>query len=196
MAANAVDEPYTPAPPSGATLAGSVVVSDCVGDVPWIRFSLSLDDPDNVATGNTATLVITNGTNNVSVPLGQLVDGKLKGSVLWPGASVDSSGNPTGWPGWMQQNGEWVQTSGNFAWTRGGISAVVRVNPDLSVPLSYPRSSPECATGPTFASISGNPADLAATGMNATAVPIALGVGGVLLIGGIVLVARRRIARR
>lgn len=198
-----VVDPYVPTPHMEPTLAGSVVASECLGDVPWIGYSVSMDDPASLATGNTASLYITDGANSVTVPLGELVDGALSGRVLWPGASVDASGNPTGWPGWVQQaDGTWVETTGNYAWTRGNISAELRVNPVLAVPLSYPPSTPGCANGPTVTPAGGNPQaagvsdPLAATGMPATALPLAVGIGGALLLCGVAILLVRRAARR
>jgi len=189
---------YTPVQHAAPTLAGSTAVGECDGDVPWISYSVELTDPDNQSTGHTARLVLTDGTESATIELGDLVDGKLDGRVLWPGASVDEDGNPTGWPGWAFVNGEWVETDGNFAWTRGNISAKIEVNPEVAVPLSYPPSTPECATEPQNP---GEPhpstpatAGLPATGLSASMLPIAV-TGGVLAALGIVvlfIVMRRR----
>ncbi|MGN8551854.1 UNVERIFIED_CONTAM: LPXTG cell wall anchor domain-containing protein [Microbacterium sp. SLM126] len=202
MAASAVeDDPYTPNEPTAATLAGSVAVGECVADVPYISYDITLTDPDKQSTGNTASLVLSSGANVVTIPLGTLVNNRLSGTVLWPGASADDEGNATGWPGWALEGGTWVETSGNFAWTRGNISAVIKVNPDLPVALSYPAASPNCATPPTALSPEtpgstasvGDPA-LAATGGSLPY--LAAGVGVVLVgLGAAVVVYRRRSAR-
>ncbi len=187
-AAYAVDE-YQPPPPNAATLAGSSVTTDCQRDVPWIRFDVVLNDPDSQVTSHDAVLVLSGGGESTEIALGMLVGGKLSGSVLWPGASVDGSGNATGWPGWAFENGRWVETSGNYAWTRGSISAVIRVNPELSVPLAYPPATAACA-GPV-ASAGVGATSLPATG---SAMPIAVaGVGAAMLaVGGAAIVIRRR----
>lgn len=191
-AAHAFDG-YPPPPPDSATLAGSSVVADCYGDVPWINYHVVLNDPDGQVTSHDAVLVLAGGDQSVEIPLGTLVDGQLSGRVLWPGASVDGSGNPTGWPGWTSQNGQWVETNGNFAWTRGAISAVIRVNPDLSVPLAYPPATAVCAN--PAAAGAGASTTLPATG---SVVPLAaLGLGVALLgAGGVAIVHRRRRASR
>ncbi|WP_141894473.1 cell wall protein [Microbacterium kyungheense] len=186
------DDGYTPNQHQAPTLAGSTAVGECDGDVPWISYSVELTDPDNQSTGHTARLVITNGTESETIVLGELVNGTLSGRVLWPGASVDENGNPTGWPGWAFVNGEWVETDGNFRWTRGDISATIEVNPEVAVPLSYPPSTPQCATNPHNP---GEPATagLPATGLSASTLPIAV-TGGALAVLGVVLlfVMRRR----
>lgn len=187
-AAYAVDE-YPPPPPNAATLAGSSVVADCEQDVPWVRFHIVLSDPDGQVTSHDATLVLSGGGESTEIALGTLVDGELSGRVLWPGASVDGDGNATGWPGWAFENGQWVETSGNYAWTRGSISAVIRVNPDLSVPLAYPPATAACADPVEAAGVGA--ATLPATG---STVPVAIaGVGAALLAaGGVAIVLRRR----
>ncbi|MCW3494597.1 LPXTG cell wall anchor domain-containing protein [Microbacterium sp. SSM24] len=200
MAASAVEEdPYTPHEPTAATLAGSVAVGECVADVPYIHYDITLTDPDEQSTGNVASLVLSSGSNIVTVPLGTLVDNHLSGTVLWPGASVDDEGNPSGWPGWAFVDGTWVETSGNFAWTRGSISAVIKVNPELSVPLSYPAATPNCATTPPTALSPESPASVGDPALAATggSLPyIAAGVGVALVgLGAAVVVYRRRSAR-
>ncbi|GAB2837789.1 cell wall protein [Microbacterium insulae] len=201
-AALAVEEdPYTPIDPTEPTLAGSVAASECEGDVPYISYTVTLTDPDGQSTGNDASLVLSSGANSVTIPLGTLVNGQLAGKVLWPGASVDGAGNPTGWPGWAFVDGEWVETTGNFAWTRGSISAVLQVNPDLAVPLSYPPATPNCAAQPPTALSPDSPetasvdgAALAATG---GALPYAVAGTGLGLVGlGVAAVLLRRRSAR
>ncbi|MGX1688908.1 LPXTG cell wall anchor domain-containing protein [Microbacterium sp. NPDC055442] len=184
---------YTPDEPTAPTLAGSTAVGECEADVPWINFSIALTDPDDLATDKTATMVLAGGGNTVEIPLGELVDDRLAGRVLWPGASVGSDGTATGWPGWEQlPGGEWRETDANFGWTRGPITAYIEVNPQLAVPLSYPDASPNCVLGPRPAVFS---AGLPATGVGAAVIP--LGIGGALVaIAGLGLLAiHRRRAR-
>ncbi|WP_157535942.1 LPXTG cell wall anchor domain-containing protein [Microbacterium sp. Root166] len=199
-AANAIegDEEYTPTIPESATLAGSVAYGECQRDVPWINYNVTLTDPDEQATSDTATLILTDGANTAEIPLGTLVGNSLSGRILWPGASVDGSGNPTGWPGWAFVNGEWVETSGNFAWTRGAISAKIRVNPDLVVALSYPPATPQCAAAPPQGSGGGGAASeapgLAVTGEDVPIIAVAVGAA-LLVAGGAAVMLRRRTTR-
>lgn len=201
VAANA--EVYTPPTPrAGPTLAGSVAEGVCDGDVPWISYSLTLTDPANQSTSHSAFLTMSDGSNSTQLALGEIVDGKLSGRILWPGASVGANGEPTGWPGWMQVNGMWVQTSGNFGWTRNLSSVQITVNPEIVVPLSYPPASPNCASAPPKASVASANVEtvstdpLAGTGVNALVLPIGIGALGVLLIGATILVVRRRMSAR
>lgn len=198
IAASAADDTnpsYGPDDPRTPTLAGSVVVPACEDDVPWITYSVVLTDPDDQSTGDTARLTLSDGDNSITLPLGTLsADGTLAGTVLWPGASVDANGNGNGWPGWVFQDGQWVQTSGNYAWTRGDITATLEVNPELDLALSYPQATPDCAVGP---SVTGTPSGgLAVTGgQTAALMPFAAGGVAALLLGAGLYTARRRHAR-
>jgi len=185
------DSNYTPTTPTEPTLAGSIAAGECVRNVPWITFSVVMTDPQNRAKDHTARLVLTKGSQSVTIPLGTLVDNKLSGRVLWPGASVDAKGNATSWPGWVQQNGQWVQTNDPqyYGWTRSGVSATIEVNPHLSVPLSYPPATAFCASPRDPA-----PASLAVTGLGVAVLPISLAGIAIVALGGTFLFLRR--ARR
>ena len=191
-AAQAETDDYTPTDPATPSLAGSTAVGVCENDAPWIDYDLTLIDPDAQTSSSEAHLVITDGTNTTTITLGSLVNGHLSGRILWPGASVDANGVPTGWPGWAYQNGQWVEVPGNFRWTRGDISATIVVNPSLVVPLSYPPQTPDCATDPR----TGMPASRPATGMSAAVGPIAVVGGAAVAVGAFLAFRRRRSARR
>jgi len=192
-AAHAEPDDYTPTNPATPSLAGSTAVGACDGDVPWIAYDITLLDPNDEIPTDQATLEISDGENSATLALGTLVNGQLSGRVLWPGASVDAAGNPTGWPGWAFENGAWVETEGNFGWTRGAITATIVVNPTLAVPLSYPPATPVCDANPPRSGSAA--ASLPATGLSAAVVPLA--VGGLVAAGiGTLLVMRRRPARR
>ena len=141
-----------------ATLVGSIATTACETDVPYILFSIELNDPDNQSTagledaeiifsgldseGNERELVLDNLE-------GTVVDGVFSGRVLWPGAAI-VDGQAAGWPGWELVDGEWTNVGDdNFGWTRSLSSVTLSVNPSLVVDLSYPQASPECATDPT-----------------------------------------------
>ncbi|MGI9823307.1 LPXTG cell wall anchor domain-containing protein [Agromyces sp. Marseille-Q5079] len=193
-----------PVDPEGPTLDGSVAVGECQADVPWILYTVQLNDTDDSVPANAEVfLVITDGTNTETRSLGTLDDADhLSDKVLWPGASVDADGNPTGWPGWEQEaDGTWVETTGNFAWTRGDIDAKIEVNPELAVDLSYPPATPDCANGPTVVTDGGGDGEttttaggsgLASTGFAGTSIAIVAGL--IVLAGAAFLVVAR--ARR
>lgn len=183
---------YTPTPTDGASLTGSFAVVECAADVPVIRYSVDLTDPNNTVTTDEATLILTSGANTTTVALGTLVNNHLEGTVLWPGATAEN-GVATGWPGWQKTNGDWVETTGNFAWTRGDIQAVLHVNPSLSVPVSYPEASSACAApaGKVASVSSSSSQPLAVTGLDSWVIPTGLGALAVALLGSVLVFARR-----
>ena len=78
----------------------------------------------------------------------------------WPGASATA---PHQWPGWMQlADGTYVETSGNYAWTRAAAGVTVRfdVNPTYTTTVFYPAESTLCANpaNPGPASVPGTTA--------------------------------------
>ncbi len=216
LAASAVDEPpgatdsagtgdtagtaddtlgYTPRTPQQPTLAGTTVAPSCAADAPWIDYSVLLVDPQNLSTGHTATLVLSDGARSTTLTLGTVTAGvPLTGRVLWPGASVGSDGRGNGWPGWAYVDGQWTTSDDNFGWTRRDITATVEVNPSLAVALSYPPSSPNCRTAPAdIRAAAAAGAALPATGGD---IALAAGVGvagaGLIAMGGALVVRRRR----
>jgi LPXTG-motif cell wall-anchored protein len=184
--AAAAERPGYPATPPELTLEGTSATAQCVSDVPWIDYSVVLTG----ATGpQPARLVMTDGTQSVTIPLGTVQDGRLDGRVLWPGAAVDADGDPTAYPGYVRENGEWVPTDGNFAWTRGDITAEIRVNPEIVIPLSYPPSTAACMEMDSTAAAEAG--SLPTTGGTVQTVVLAGGAG--LLVAGIgALLLRRR----
>ncbi|MBT8797166.1 LPXTG cell wall anchor domain-containing protein [Microbacterium flavum] len=193
---NATDG-YGPVTPTGPTLAGSTASPSCSADAPWIDYSVTLTDPDGQATGHTARLVLSDGSSSWTTDLGTVTAGvPLTGSVLWPGASIGADGRGNGWPGWEMSGGQWVQTDGNYGWTRGDITATIEVNPTYAVALSYPPSTPECLTAPEgFAAVAAlsDTSALPETGGSTQAVlPLAAGGALVVAIGSVLLLRRRR----
>ena len=182
------------------SLAGTLAAGICEADAPWITYDVVLTDPDNQSTGTAATLVLSDGTKTERIELGDLDDdGTLEGRTLWPGASVDDDGNATGWPGWELVDGKWLETDGNFAWTRDLTSAVIEVNPDVTVALAYPPATPNCVAGPPTEPGDGEGntpsagAGLAATGFAGGSMAI---VAGVIVIAGIAFLVIARLRRK
>ncbi|WP_159501853.1 cell wall protein [Microbacterium sp. 18062] len=183
-AAHAGIDRYTPVTPREPTLAGSVVEPVCHDGTPWIAYSLTLTGGDDLA--GAATLVLSDGKNAVELPLGALSDGRLDGEILWPGASSDTGALP----GWELADERWVETDGNYRWTRGAITAVVHAGAELEVPLAYPSPASGCAADPA-----GLAAALPATGNAVPVLPIALGGVAAMLVGAGVFAIARRVRR-
>lgn len=143
-----------PGPCADPTFDGrTATAAECDNDTPWIDYTVAVSDPDGRLADRTARLIFVHPTDPTithTVELGELGAGDLlEGRILWPGASVDpETGEPTGWPGWAFENGEWVQTDGNFAWTRGLTEVTLEVNPSMQIAIAYPPATPECVAGP------------------------------------------------
>jgi LPXTG-motif cell wall-anchored protein len=143
-----------PGPCAEPTFDGrTVTAAECDNDTPWIDFTVVVNDPDGQLTNRTATLTFVHPTDpaqNHVVELGDLGTGNvLEGRILWPGASVDPvTSEPTGWPGWAFVDGQWVETTGNFAWTRSLTEVTLTVNPEMQIAIAYPPATPECVAGP------------------------------------------------
>lgn len=156
------DEPEVPEEPAEPTLEGSIVSTDCVADAPWITYDVRLTPADAELDDRTAELVLTDGTRTETITLGELgEDGTLTGRTLWPGAEVAEDGvTPIAWPGWERlDDGTWVETDENFAWTREGVTATLVVNPDLAVEnFAYPPPTSACANPPQDTETPGTPA--------------------------------------
>lgn len=116
------------------------VTAVCVGDTPYLDYKVAL--PEGIEVDDDTPLTITflhpgDGENYVSA------EQPLEGQLLWPGASAEA---PKQWPGWEQQDdGSYVETDGNYAWTRDGVEVLFEVNPSYSQIVSYPAATTECA---------------------------------------------------
>ncbi|WP_243648564.1 hypothetical protein, partial [Agromyces fucosus] len=193
--------PYSDKPCIAPSLTGSFATGVCEADSPWITFDVEMTDPDEQSTGNTASLIMTDGTNTETIVLGDLENGSLSGKVLWPGASVDADGKANGWPGWALVGDKWIEVDDNFAWTRGDITAQLVVNPELDVKISYPPATPNCAIGPKVTPPGGegatpaasNGTGLASTGFAGTTIAI---VAGIIVIAGVAFLVVARIRRK
>ncbi|GAA3795785.1 peptidase [Cellulomonas soli] len=182
----------------GAPLPCELVVSEltpvCVADVPLLNYAVQAIGTPNT----TVTLTFVN-------PDGQSVvypDLPLSGQVRWPGAVVGADGKGIDWPGWKQlADGTWIEADDGYAWVRPNVTVKLQVNPEASVTVAYPPSTPTCLTGPpTTVVLAESPAAkssvvtavLAATG--ADVLPFAIVAVALLVAGGtaVILVARTR----
>lgn len=181
----------------GAPLPCELVVTElaaaCVNDVPVVNYAVK-----PVGTPNTTVTVTFVNPNGASVVYPDL---PLSGQVRWPGAVVGPDGKGIDWPGWKQlSDGTWIEADDGFGWSRPDVTVKLQVNPEASVTVSYPPSSPLCLTAPaTTVVLADNPASssvvtqvLAATGSDVLPYVV---VGLLLLVAGgtaVLVVARNR----
>ncbi|GAA1723038.1 hypothetical protein GCM10009809_18590 [Isoptericola hypogeus] len=156
------------------------IAAVCESEVPYLGYEVGL--PEGLVVDDETPLTVTfvnpDGEDYV------VTDQPLAGSLLWPGASDTE---PLQWPGWEQQaDGSYVETDGNYAWTRDGVQVRFEVNPDYVTVVDYPAASTQCANPPgmgggdVVAGATPEGPQLAATGATVA------GVAGiaVLLVGG------------
>ncbi|MFC7879331.1 LPXTG cell wall anchor domain-containing protein [Isoptericola sp. NPDC057391] len=171
----------------------------CVGDTPYLDYGISL--PEGVEVDDDTPLTITflhpdGGENYVAT------DQPLEGELLWPGAS---DAEPKQWPGWEQQeDGSYVETDGNYAWTRDGVEVLFEVNPEYSQVVSYPEANTECAnpvgTGGADVDVVADDADVPPAAAEpadelpktGATVGVFAGIAALLIVGGGVLFWLRR----
>jgi large repetitive protein len=124
----------------------------CVKDAPYLQYSVNahnLDVSNHSLTVNwaskTGTLVHTD-TSPIAV------NGPVTGTLLWPGASVDSSGNGTDWPGYrLALPGETPDWNGlvldptvpTYA-LRDHPLITFSINPHRTITVAYPAASVDC----------------------------------------------------
>ncbi|WP_148288457.1 LPXTG cell wall anchor domain-containing protein [Ilumatobacter nonamiensis] len=189
------DYPPNTDPPEERTLDVSAFAPVCQNDVPYIQYEIL---PVGFSSLGPATLTIFDINGDF---VEEFVVQSLSGQFLYPGATVDSEGHGTDWPGWFFDGDEWVPDTSD-AILRDGLTIQVEVNPTATAAVSYPPATSACASPenpeepsgaddpdePTSSSSSGV---LPSTGSNATMITLIIGAG--LLGAGIVTsVAMRR----
>jgi hypothetical protein len=143
--------------PSPTALDVGVLQPICDNDVPRLRYEISV--PGITADTVTITWLNPDGPNVV------YADQPLSGAVLWPGAVPGPDGRGIDWPGWRQlADGTWVEGD-EFDWVRPSVQVLFQVNPEATVTVSYPPSSPNCLTNPPLSEVLGPP-PLSETGSN------------------------------
>lgn len=159
----------------------------CDNDVPKLQYAV-----EAIGTPNTTVTITWINPSGADVVQSGL---PLSGTVLWPGA-VEQNGKGVDWPGWRQlPDGTWVEGD-EYDWVRPSVQVKFEVNPEATVTVAYPPSSPQCLTSPPGSSVlADDPTpELSATGSNA--LPVALVGGGLVAAGAIALAATMRHRRR
>jgi len=121
----------TVAPTTVPGLELAAAGAECISDIPHLSYEI--DYPP----GQSATITFLNPTGPDVV----YEDVPLSGAVLWPGANDD----PPDWPGWILEDGVWVEADDGFLWARGTISILFEVNPSTVVTVSYQQGTGACA---------------------------------------------------
>ncbi|PBJ11681.1 hypothetical protein BSF42_24080 [Flavobacterium sp. ACN6] len=118
--------------------------SYCANNVPYVNYAVT---PDNFTTSNLLTIKWIDSANNVVATQSNL---PLSGTITWPGAVVDGSGNGVDWPGWILNNEQWTEGTDGFELTRNGVKMEFSLNPTVTVSVAYPAAVSGCNARPTF----------------------------------------------
>ncbi len=164
-----------------ALIANVAPISQCVSDVPYLNWNMALPPGFLPQGANPLTITFINPDGPDYVVTGLA----LNGTMLWPGAKATA---PKQWPGWKQlADGTYVETTGNYAWTRHGVQVKFSVNPEYTTTVNYPKASAVCASpGEELQAQS----DLSFTG--ATAMAFVPWAAGLMVFGFFILVIGRR----
>ncbi|MFH7009641.1 gliding motility-associated C-terminal domain-containing protein, partial [Flavobacterium plurextorum] len=117
----------------------------CINDVPYLDYTVT---PVNFTPANGVSITWADAANKVVTTMSDL---PLSGRVLWPGATVDTNGKGTDWPGWVFQNNQWIQAPDGFEGLRPTANITLSLNPSETITVNYPPSEPFCTARPTFA---------------------------------------------
>lgn len=118
----------------------------CKSDVPYIQYTVVPNFTPS--TTSPVTLTWLNGDKTVLTAQPVATGQPLQAEILWPGAVLDSKGNPTDWPGWYFANGQWIQGADGYEKTRPDAYLVISVNPIDTIKVSYPPATPACNAAP------------------------------------------------
>ncbi len=139
---------------------GLAATAVCEQDVPWLDLTAT---PVGFDPGPNATATVTWRKLDGSVVRTD-TNVALNDRLLWPGAALDTAGNPTDWPGWDFVSGQWVQVADGLD---GTLAITVAVNPQTDTLVTYPQATAACAAQPPAVSAA------AETGTTAPAGPAA-----------------------
>jgi len=138
--------PYPPNPPQQSIPLGAVGVV-CESDAPYISYEITPEGfPPAEIAALVATLTVLDSSGDPvpgSLGGGPFAGQPLEGRVLYPGASVDANGVGNGWPGWKQENGQWVEDP-DTQFLRTGLLLNAVVNPESTVAVQYPAETAPC----------------------------------------------------
>ena len=114
----------------------------CVGNTPYVDYSVVVVGASPPAGVN---LAIQKTSGQAVSTLSNL---PLSGRLLWPGASVDGTGNPTSWPGWVFDGTVYRAVNDGL---RPDLKIIFTTDSSTTVIVNYPSSSGSCDPNPPIA---------------------------------------------
>jgi LPXTG-motif cell wall-anchored protein len=176
------------------TIEVDVLTPLCIAGVSYLDYAVRVTGTPS----DTVTLTWANPDGDDVVMAGQ----PLAGRVLWPGAYPERFVDLSADDGWELVNNMWQNTR-DFGWAVGTVDVTFGVNPEVTVPVTYPDDTENCLDEeapppPGSPDEPGNPTvanppgpNLPVTGGQVAGI---IAVAGALLLAGIlaVVVTRRR----
>ncbi|QAY69218.1 LPXTG cell wall anchor domain-containing protein [Xylanimonas protaetiae] len=136
---------YPPSSPSCATnppgkaeptIKVDTLTPVCVEGVTYLKYGVTVTGTPNT----TATLTWHNPSGGADfVQAGQ----PLRGTVLWPGAYPERFVDLKKSDGWELVNNMWENTR-DFGWAVGTVDVTFKVNPEVTVPVTFPQDTAGC----------------------------------------------------
>ncbi|WP_418275846.1 hypothetical protein ACNHYB_13450 [Isoptericola jiangsuensis] len=150
---------YPESSPACATPPGSpeptidvdVLTPTCIAGVSYLEYAVSVTGTPN----DTVTLTWDNPGGDDVVQ----ADLPLTGRVLWPGAYPERFVDLSADDGWELVNNMWQNTR-DFGWAVGTVNVTFAVNPEVTVPVTYPAETENCLDEPPVVPVGsdgGNP---------------------------------------
>ncbi|MBP1225683.1 Ig-like domain-containing protein [Flavobacterium sp. 1355] len=135
--------------------------SYCADNTAYVTYKVTAD---NFTPSGLVTINWIDSANNIVATQNNM---PLNGTVLWPGAVVDSNNKPIDWPGWVLVNGQWTEGNDGFELTRPAVTMQFTLNPTKSVVVNYPSAAAGCNARPQFGIVAENDDDnIIADGIN------------------------------
>lgn len=125
----------------------------CDTSAAYLAYTVEVNGGQGDSPATSATLTFTHPTDHAQNWSTEIALGA--GTTLWPGITVDATGEAITWPGWRWDvdSQSWVADPGaNFGWTTAPGTAVEISVEALSTTLlvSYPSGGAECNVEPTI----------------------------------------------
>jgi hypothetical protein len=183
----------TPPDTAEPTIKVDTLTPTCIAGVSYLDYGVSVTGTPN----STVTLTWANPGGDDFVQ----ADLPLNGRVLWPGAYPERFVDLSADDGWELVNNMWQNTR-DFGWAVGTVDVTFAVNPEVTVPVTYPADTENCLdedAPPPPGSPGGNPPTATppgGPGLPVTGPQVAgiLALAAALLVAGVVAVraSRRR----
>jgi hypothetical protein len=187
--AGAADDPYEPPDPPPIARALSLQAGPaCIDDGAYVTYSIE-------------TIGFQPETDTVKIEwrsidgdvIATQTESSLSGTIPWPGMVFGDSGEPIDWPGWVEQNGEWVEADDGFQALRPQARVTFTINPTSSVTVDYPPATPTCNPNPPDAAAAAETRETDSLPFTGGDIAMLVAIGaGALLVGWLLYAAGRR----